>query len=505
MEIIKQLTKHSTRLRLAVGFLVLLCVGAIVLVQTRDAYGSDQDIAKLNRMVQTNRSNAASMKIFQEGRDLIESQSWQKAAERFNDFIKSYPKDKDVDAALYWFGYALQKQGFKEEAKSPLKKLINNHPSSTWRKEAEGMLVLLGEQKAVDEALSRENCEIKVLALPSLFQADPERAITFVSDALKTTSPCPGFQAAAVSLLGSHGKGRVVPLLIEVARSNPDLKVRLTAIRWLGDQHTDQVADELARLYDADRTKEVRSQILRALIESRTARGSAKVLEIARGGDDLNSRLAALRFMGEMEDASTLDELLRMFDNDKTPEVRSQVLRALSQREEPRARTKILDVARNGDSPEIRMEAIRTLGNSGKVAVDDLLLLYSSEANLQIKMALLRALGDTDDARGHSKLFEIARSNDALELRSYAVRQLGGRDDEQTINQLVTMYDSEQNLQVKDALLRAFGDSKQKSAIRKLIAIARSGPTLEQRKRAVNYLGQSKDPEALKFLEELLK
>jgi HEAT repeat protein len=65
------------------------------------------------------------------------------------------------------------------------------------------------------------------------------------------------------------------------------------------------------------------------------------------------------------------------------------------------------------------------------------------------------------------------------------------------------MYDAEQNQQVKMALLRAFGDSKQKSAVRKLMTIARNDPSVEMRKAAVRYLGESKDPEALKFLEDL--
>jgi HEAT repeat protein len=67
------------------------------------------------------------------------------------------------------------------------------------------------------------------------------------------------------------------------------------------------------------------------------------------------------------------------------------------------------------------------------------------------------------------------------------------------------MYDSEKDQQVRVALMRAFGDSKQKSAVRKLTTIARNDQSVELRKLAVRYLGESKDPEALKFLEDLLK
>lgn len=492
--------------RTALFLFVVLGAGLAATVYTRSVSGSSQDIAKLNRFVQTARGNTASMQVFREGRDFIEAQNWQKAAEKFNDFIRVYPKDKDLDAALYWYGYALEKQGRKDDAVEPLKLLINRFPSSSWRREASALLVAMGQQAAVDDALRRDNCEIKILALQSLFQADEERAIGIVTEALKANpAACPGFQAAAVSMLGSHRSARVIPLLLDIARSNPDQKLRLTAIKRLGDQHNEQVVDELIKIYDADRTKEIRGQILRALVESRTPRGSAKVLEIARGGDDLAARQYALRYVGEMKDAASLEELIRIFDADKTREIRSQILRALSQREEPRARQKLLEIARTGETPELRIEAIRALGNSGRIAIDDLLQLYSSETSPQIKQSLLRTFADNPDPRAQARLIEIARGNDPVEVRAFAIRYLGNKDDQQTVDQLTAIYDGEQNLQIKGALLRAFGDSKQKSAVRKLMTIARNDQSVELRKLAVRYLGDSKDPEALKFLEELLK
>lgn len=503
----KQITKHLSRSRVGVVLLLLIGLSTAIGLHAQSVYGLDQDIVKLNRFVQSSKSNPAAMKMFQEGRDLIESQNWSGAAEKFNDFIKGFPKDKDLDAALYWYGYALQKQNLKEQAKVPLIKLINNFPNSSWRREAEALLVYLGEQNAVDKQHYQDNCEIKILALQSLFQADEERAIGIVTESLKSnvTSQCQGFQAAAVSMLGSRGGPRVVPILLEIARNNSDLKLRLTAIKRLGDQHSDQVTDELIKIYDGDRTKEVRSQILRALVESRTARGSAKVIEVARGGDDLALRQLAIRYLGDLKDTNSLDELIRIYDTDKTPQIRSQVLQALSDREDPRARVKLLEIAKQGDTPEIRIEAIRRLGDHGRVSLDDLLQLYSSETNIQIKQGLLRAFGNSKDPRAVAKLFEIARGNDPIELRSYAIRQLGNKDDEPTVTQLIAIYDSEQNMQMRGSLLRAFGDSKQKVAVQKLMNIARNDPSVELRKMAVHYLGESKDPAALKFLEELLK
>ena len=500
-----QLIRFRLQLRLGLILLTIASVITVTAIYAQRSYGSDQDLGKLNRFVQ-NKGNTASMQIFREGRDFIEAQNWQRAAEKFNDFIKGYPKDKDLDAALYWYGYALQKQDRKEEARQPLVLLINRFPNSSWRQEAQALLVTLGHKADVDQALTRDNCEIKMLALQSLFQADQERAISIATEAIRANpQQCPGFPAAAVSMLGSHAGARAIPLLVDIARSNPDQKLRLTAIKRLGEQRSDQVTDELIKIYDADRTKEVRAQILRAFVESRTPRGTAKVLEIARAGDDLAVRQYAIRYIAELEDAASLDELIRIYDADKTKEIRSQVLRALAEREDPRARTKLFEIARQGDSPELRLEAIRRLGDHQRISLDDLMQLYTSETNVQLKQGLLRAFAENNDPRAQTKLFEIARGNDPVELRGYAIRRLGEKDDEATVTQLVSLYDSEQNVQLKTYLLRAFGDSKQKVAVRKLMTIARNDQSVELRKAAVRYLGESKDPEALKFLEDLLK
>ena len=499
----KHLVTYRPHIRL--GLALFAVIATAFTIFTQRTYGYDQDLAKLKSFVQT-KGNTASMQIFREGRDFIEAQNWQKAAEKFNDFITAYPKDKDLDAALYWYGYALQKQDRKEEAAAPLVRLITRFPNSTWRREADSLLVVLGRKDAVAQALDRDNCEIKMLALQSLFQADQERAIGIVTEALRANpAQCQNFQAAAVSLLGSHGGTKAVPILLEIARSNSDQKLRLTAIRRLGEQHSDQVMDDLIKLYDADRTKEVRAQIVRALVESRTPRGTAKVMEIARAGDDLAVRQYAIRYIAELNDAASLDELFRIYDADKTKEIRFQILKALAEREDARARTKLLDIARQGDSPELRMQAIRRLAENQRIALDDLLELYTNETNPQIKQALLRAFANSSDPRAHAKLLEITRGSDPIDLRGYAIRQLGEKDDEQTVTQLIAIYDSEQNMQLKMMVLRAFGDSKQKSAVRKLMTIARSDQTVELRKAAVRYLGDSKDPEALKFLEDLLK
>src|ERR1043165_7467181 len=306
----KQLLRFRPQIRSGFALLAFVAVVTVFSIYVPSTSAFDQELSKLNKFVQT-KGNTASMQTFREGRDFIEAQKWQQAADKFNDFIKGYPKDKDLDAALYWYGYALQKQGRNDEARQPLVLLINRFPNSSWRQEAQALLVVLGHKDDVDQALTRDNCEIKMLALQSLFEADPDRAIAIATDAIKgNQQTCPGFPAAAVSMLGSHAGGRAIPLLVDIARTHPDQKLRLTAIRRLGEERSDQVIDELIKIYDADQPKEIRTQVLRALVEGRTPRGTAKVMEIARSGNDLAVRQYAIRFIGELEDPASLDEVI---------------------------------------------------------------------------------------------------------------------------------------------------------------------------------------------------
>src|SRR5678816_1400450 len=97
-----KITKTFSRVRVGMSLLLLLGLSTQIVLHAQRVYKVDQDIAKLNRFVQSSRSNPAAMKMFKEGRDLIESQNWPGAAEKFNDYIKGFPKDRDLDAALYW-------------------------------------------------------------------------------------------------------------------------------------------------------------------------------------------------------------------------------------------------------------------------------------------------------------------------------------------------------------------------------------------------------------------
>ncbi len=442
--------QHTTARFLIVPVVLLMLASVFAgLSRTGIVLGSNQDIRKLSQFVQT--SNAPAMKTFREGRDLIEEEEWAKAAAKFDGFIARYPQDKDSDAALYWLAYSLKRQAKFRETADRLARLMKNYPRSRWAEEARAMMTeiapQIGERRVIEDALGKENKEkeeIKIVALQSLFEASPERAMDYVGEILKADSTAGRrLKEAAVSLMGSRGGPRARPMLLAVARSQPDPRLRRVAIHRLGEEGGEAVLDDLTKLYESERDIEVKKQILHSISHTKSPRARTNLLTIASSpGENVELRKTAIHRLGERENASAFDDLARIYDGESNVEIKSQILHSLARLDRPRAQTKLLDVARSGGSDNLRGTAIHLL----------------VEGN-----------------------------------------------DPQRLEFMIGLYDAEKNLRIKRLLLHHLGESRQKSALRKLMDIARNDPSVELRKQAVQRLGRSKDHEALKFIEDLLK
>ncbi len=442
----------NDRNRVCRSLLVLAIAAALASLFVFMTTGNDrgvsaQDLNKLNRFVQSSNASDNAMRVFRDGRDLIADENWDRAARRFRDFITEYPKHKDVDAAYYWLAFALKKQGKHREAEQQLERLMREHPRSNWMDDARAMRVEIagatGNTGAIQSELDKNDQEMKMIALQSLFQADPERAAAMVGEILKPDSKANRrLKETAISLLGQHHNAKTTATLMELARNQTDPKLRRTAIFWLGHSR------------DEDAIK---------LLEA-----------LAAKTDDVETAKAALF--------------------------------ALTQNNSTRARLVLLNVARTSPSVEMRKQAIFWLGQRGQdAAVDDLLQIYESEQNVEIKKQVLFALSQNSNPRAQAKLLEVARNDSNVETRQQAIFWLGQRGDEQTIATLIQMYDAEKNNEVKDKLIFAFSQSNKKSAMQKLMQIAKSDASVEMRKKAVFWLGQKRDPEVTKFLEDILK
>ncbi len=182
------------------GYFLTLILASIlaVLVSAAATNAAPQNIERLNRLVQEPGATDAAAKTFREGRELINAAKWLKAAERFNQFVNEYPNDKNLDAALYWMAYARYKLGKAQESLAAVDRLMSEYPQSGWKKEAESLRLMLApqlnDQKPINDVLGakddkeKEDAEIRIVALQSLFQSNRASAVAIAANWLKADS-----------------------------------------------------------------------------------------------------------------------------------------------------------------------------------------------------------------------------------------------------------------------------------------------------------------------------
>ena len=489
--------------------------------------GSGRGFAQSNQQ-----STSEATTIFRSARDLITDGDWAKAQQKFNEYVTSFPNEKNLDAALYWMAYADYKLAKYDQCRSTLDKLLQKYPSTNWKDDARTLLAQVPGAYAAayedvvravraqtpqpaqplqepqvytptitmpavtlapgapvaqvegvvtpgaigfgpsesDDADSNDPCEFKIVVLQALFQTDVQRGIMAASEWLKPGSTqtvrC---KSAALTLLGRNGGKTVTPVILGVARSEPDLKLRARAISALGATNDDTVVDSLRDFAMSSQDNSIVEASLYALSKHTGERAITVLGEFAANG----SRTAAQRKVAIASIASrpgepAVDALFRVYDGDQTVEIRKAVISGFANRKSERAGTKLFDIARSSDNVELRKAAISAISRrGGDKAIEFLLNLYDIEKNEELKDQIINSLG-----YGSGMWTPV-------------------------------VVESGQGIGYTTTARSRMEDQR---VIRKMIEIARSPQApMERRKRAIGWLSRSKDPEVLKFLEELLK
>jgi HEAT repeat protein len=422
---------------LAVIVSSLILAGAFLVSSS----AQQQDLDRANRFVQS--QNAAADRIFREGRDLIGDEEWAEAEGKFKNFVSTYPKEKNLDAALYWLAFTLAKQEKYQAADAHLRRLLAEFPRSNWADDATALRAQMNlDPRVVDDALNEDDVEIKIVALQSLFESNPERGLAYVTDMMRPGSKAgPRLKEAGVEMLRRHGGKQAMALLLDIVRNQSDRKLRVTAIQTLG-----------------------------------------------RTGDE-----------------SVLPLLKDLATTSGDEEVSGAAVFAISRFEGAGAQALLLELARSGRTVEVRKHAIFWLSQHGDAAMDELMRMYAAESNSEIKKQIVFALKRMGSPRALAKLYEIARSaSEDTEARKDALHWIGQSGDPASIDFLIQMYDAEKADEIKQQLIFAMSRTNDKRAIRKMMDIARRDSSVDLRKQAIFWLGRSNDPEAQKFLEDIL-
>ncbi|HEV3469938.1 MAG TPA: HEAT repeat domain-containing protein [Pyrinomonadaceae bacterium] len=434
-------TQRPRAPRLAAALLAALGLAAALAAAPADARAQAREM--LNRLAQSSGGDGATG-AFTLGRTQLDEGKYEQAIATFSNFIAAYPTHRNVDAAYYWLAYSFEKQNRLREAEDALARLVERFPKSEWAADANKLRIKV-KSKLDPQGVNvpEGDTELKIIALQALCQNDRARCSSLVAETLRSSSS-PRVKEAAILLLGHYGGAEAVPTLIQMARTEPDEKLRMRAISSLG----------------------------------RT--GDERALDVLR----------EIALSPVYEDESPTDSAIH----------------ALRDHESPRAVSLLGDVIVNGKNLTARQHAVSLLsGRPGEAVVDELFRIYDAVPDKEIRKYVVAGLGHRRSPRAAARLLEIARTAGDVELRKVAVQAIPNRGEEQDLDVLLPLYDSERDAELKDYILNAIGHYKHRRAYDKLMQVVRNGSEpLERRKQAISLLSRSKDPEVMRFLESML-
>jgi HEAT repeat protein len=312
-------------------------------------------------------------------------------------------------------------------------------------------------------------------------------------------------RSSAVYWLGQTG-GELAFLGSLVRNDAEDRSLRRKAAHAIGESHDRGTMAMIQSLYQDVKDAEVRRSVISAATNSDEEQPAfAFLLGIAKNDPDWEARRTAARHLGHFQRDDAVDELMKIYANDANVEVKKSALRSLAETKSPKAQARLLEVARSDGNAELRKQAVRVLGERGEAAVDDLLKLFDTEQVPEVRRAALQSLSEIKSTRVEDKLFEIARSNDTVDIKKHAIRMLGERVSKRSFEFLsATAQSNDANAEVQVQAVRAISERRSEESVPLLIKIARSHPNQMVRKQAIRSLGESGDPRAVEFFREVL-
>lgn len=344
-----------------------------------------------------------------------------------------------------------------------------------------GSSALLAELDSVTAAYGvSENdddpCEFKIVVLQALFQTDVQRGVVAATDWLKPGSTqtvrC---KSAALTLLARHGGKASTPVILNLARTETDVKLRARAISTLGATNDDSVIDPLRDFALSSTDNQIVEASLYALSRHTNERVIGVLTDIATSGKTPAQRKMAIASIASRPGDPAVDALFRIYDADQSVEIRKSVISGFANRKSERAGDKLFEIARTSDNTELRKAAISVIPRrGGDKVIDFLIALYDTEKNEELKDQILNSFGSGTSL--------VSRVRPGQGANAPYVAAIG-----QSVSSMRSPV-------------------TEKKVIRKLIEIARNPQeSMTRRKRAIGWLSRSNDPEVQQFLEGLLK
>jgi hypothetical protein len=342
---------------------------------------------------------------------LVDERKYEEAIAEFQNVIEQ--KGQRVEGALYWKAYVCAKLGRRDDANKALAELKTGYPQSRWLNDAKALELEIqqsGGRPASPEQESDE--ELKLLAINGLLSTDPERAIPLLEKQLTSPKSSPKLKERALFVLAQSRNTKAREIVGNYAKgaTNPDLQS--LAIQYLGSFGGKENRDRLAELYRSVNEVQLKRAVLRGLMMSRD---QEYLLQIAKSEQNPELQREAIRYA-----ANSGADVSSMWSANASKEIKEAVLEGLMSRNNT---DKLMEIAKSDSDPKVRRQAIEYLGNTNnrEKAIPALQSMYASEQDRQVKVTILRAFRNANNAK---VLIELARKESDISLKREAVQML---------------------------------------------------------------------------------
>jgi HEAT repeat protein len=316
--------------------------------------------------------------LYSTAKEALDDGEYDDAIRQFDEVVKMHARK--ADGAMYWKAYALNKAGNKAQALTAIGELRKEYPRSNWLRDA-GALEQEIRGGGNPENISDE--ELKLLALQSLMNSDPEKAVPLLEKVINGNSS-PKLKEKALFVLSQSGSEKAQQILLSLAKASnqPDLQKR--AIRYMGMNGNARNRAVLKEIYNSSTDIGVKKTVFQAWLMCGC---KDDVAALARTEKNPELRREAIRYLGMMGGRA---ELLDFYKNSSDVETREEAVGAMLM---CGCAHELAEIVQTEKDPRVLDKAINTLGLvGGQESLAALTALYGSQANLSTKKKVINAL-----------------------------------------------------------------------------------------------------------------
>ncbi len=350
---------------------------------------------------------------YRDGIGNIDDHRYERAMDRFDRVIEA--KWSRADGAYYWKAYALNKLGKRDEALAALAEIPKQFPQSHWINDAKALQVEIQQAKGAGASPESQSDEdLKILAINSLMNTEPDRAVPLLEKVINDPKNNLGIKGRALFVLSQVRSDKAREIVSQYAKggSNPDLQIR--AVGYLGAFRSKDSQQTLADVYASVSDVSVKRAVLRSMMTSRDA---AHLFSAAKSEQNVDLRREAIRDLGLVR-ATT--ELAQLYSTETNADLKETIIESIWL---SRDVDKLIDIAKNEKDARLRSDGIHRLGMMRDTkAADALAAMYASESDKTIRVQIMTALWQDGACK---QLVDAIRAEKDTSLKAEGVRRLG--------------------------------------------------------------------------------